>query len=397
MASAYSPSRIGTYENCPLKFKFRYVERRPSVRSTIEAFLGSRVHDALEKLYKDLRFKKELSLEELLAYYWRRWDQEINDQVHVVKEGYDRENYRRMGEAYLTQYYHHYHPFDQGKTVALEKLIMLPLGEGYVVRGYIDRLTDRDGVYEIHDYKTSMTLPTKEDIATDRQLSLYALAVKHAYEAADEIALVWHYMAFDQEIRIPTTPSMLEAVRQETIAKIKGIEAAIAANAFPAQHSALCPYCEYQEFCPLFKHELQVEKLPPHEARAEDGRVLVNQYAEVDSKIKELERLRNELKDRIVTYAQSNDMQYVYGTGQIANVKIYKNPWFPNRKDPQRGDLERLLKELGVYQEFAKLDTIALSKAYEHEKLPDDLQRHLEKFVSEKTVSRIYLRERTED
>ena len=135
MASAYSPSRIATFENCPLKFKFRYVKRLPSVRSTIEAFLGSRVHEALEKLYKDHRFQKDLTLDEVLHFYRRRWDQELDDTVQVVKEGYRPEHYRRMGETYLTQYYHRHHPFDKGTTIALEKMVRLPLGHGYCIPG----------------------------------------------------------------------------------------------------------------------------------------------------------------------------------------------------------------------------------------------------------------------
>ncbi|MGC9554384.1 MAG: PD-(D/E)XK nuclease family protein, partial [Thermoplasmatota archaeon] len=104
MASAYSPSRIATYENCPLKFKFRYVDRRPALRGTIEAFLGQRVHEALEKVYRDRQFHKEVSLDEVLDFYRQRWDREMDDTICVVKEGYSPDNYRRMGEEYLHQY-----------------------------------------------------------------------------------------------------------------------------------------------------------------------------------------------------------------------------------------------------------------------------------------------------
>jgi len=397
MASAYSPSRIATYENCPLKFKFRYVERRPSVRSTIEAFLGSRVHDALEKLYKDRRFQRDDSLDDVLQFYRQRWHQEIDDTIYVVKKGYAVENYRRMGEMYLESYYQRYHPFDQGTTIALEKMVSFPLENNYTIRGYIDRLTDQNGVYEVHDYKTSLTLPTIKDIAADRQLSLYALAVKHLYKDVNDVELVWHYVAFDKELRVPAEPAVLETVRQEAIINIDTIEDAIAQDDFPARQSALCPYCEFQEFCPLFKHQYEVETLPPEKARCENGRTLVNRYVEMDSKIRELEQLKSKLADDIVAYAEQNDVQYMYGTHQIANVKVYKNPWFPNMKDPRRSDLETLLHEKELYHQYAKLDTIALSKAYEKGSIPEDIRKELKGFVTEKTVSRIYLRERKED
>ena len=49
----YSHSRLGTYENCPFQYKLRYVDRvKPILGNTIESFMGSMVHDALEWLYK---------------------------------------------------------------------------------------------------------------------------------------------------------------------------------------------------------------------------------------------------------------------------------------------------------------------------------------------------------
>ena len=53
MLHVYSHSRISTFETCPLKFKLRYLDKIEPLRGNIEAFMGSRVHDTLEKLYRD--------------------------------------------------------------------------------------------------------------------------------------------------------------------------------------------------------------------------------------------------------------------------------------------------------------------------------------------------------
>lgn len=64
----FSRSRIRTFENCPLQYKYHYLDKiKPDVPNTVEAFMGSRVHEVLEKLYKDLRYKKLNSLEKLLT------------------------------------------------------------------------------------------------------------------------------------------------------------------------------------------------------------------------------------------------------------------------------------------------------------------------------------------
>ena len=53
----YSHSRINTFENCPLQYKFNYIEKIKRDEESIEAFVGSRFHEVMEKLYQDLRFR----------------------------------------------------------------------------------------------------------------------------------------------------------------------------------------------------------------------------------------------------------------------------------------------------------------------------------------------------
>ena len=47
----YSHSRLSVYETCPRQFRFQYVDKVavPEVES-VEMFLGSRVHAALQDL-----------------------------------------------------------------------------------------------------------------------------------------------------------------------------------------------------------------------------------------------------------------------------------------------------------------------------------------------------------
>ena len=48
----YSHSRLSCYETCPFQYKLKYVDRvKSTLGTTIEAFVGSMVHDALEWLY----------------------------------------------------------------------------------------------------------------------------------------------------------------------------------------------------------------------------------------------------------------------------------------------------------------------------------------------------------
>ena len=166
--------KLSCFEHCPYKFKLQYIDKvEAEAEESIEAFLGSRVHETLEKLYSDLRYQKENSLDDLLNYFHGEWNQHWNDSIVVVKKEYGPENYLKMGEKYITDYYNRYKPFDQGKTISIEDRIMVNLDDSgeYKLQGFIDRLTEvKDGFYEIHDYKTNSRLPMPEYIQNDNYI-----------------------------------------------------------------------------------------------------------------------------------------------------------------------------------------------------------------------------------
>ena len=182
----YSHSRISCFESCPFKYKLKYIDKvRPEIEQTIEAFMGSIVHKTMEKLYRDLRYFKMSTLPELLQFYNEEWRKSWNKAILLVRRDYTPENYRQMGEGFVRTYYETHHPFNQAKTVGLEQRILIDLADNgkFMLQGYMDRLacTD-DNTYEIHDYKTNSTLPLKQYLEEDRQLALYAMAVKKSYQ-----------------------------------------------------------------------------------------------------------------------------------------------------------------------------------------------------------------------
>ncbi|MFH0906268.1 MAG: PD-(D/E)XK nuclease family protein, partial [archaeon] len=115
----YSHSRLETFKNCPKKFFFGYIEKPDiKIKKGIEAFLGTMVHETLEKLYKDLRFSKINSLDELINFYKVTWNENYKPQeIEIVRKNYTEDNYKEMGVNFITDYYAMYAPFNQSKTL----------------------------------------------------------------------------------------------------------------------------------------------------------------------------------------------------------------------------------------------------------------------------------------
>jgi putative RecB family exonuclease len=249
---SYSHSKLGSYQQCPQKYKFRYVDEIPPPIRSIELHLGDSVHRALEKLYADSKQGVVTSRDDLLGCFEQKWNEGYTPQLRIVRSRTTAQTYLEMGRQMLMNYHWSFHPFTQTTTLELEEKFLFPISETHEIRGIIDRLAKNgDGTLEIHDYKTSRRLPNPAQVSNDVQLALYEIAIRHRWLDTQRISLIWHYLAFDKEIKITKTPQQLETVKQNTLGLIGKIEAA---KSFPTNVTPLCDWCEYKEICPAMKN-----------------------------------------------------------------------------------------------------------------------------------------------
>ncbi|MEM0360667.1 MAG: PD-(D/E)XK nuclease family protein [Candidatus Diapherotrites archaeon] len=389
----FSHSRLEAFENCPLKFKFEYIDKIQTGRESIESFMGSRVHETLEKLYRDKRFQKEDSLQELLDFYSKQWDKNWHDGVHIVRKEYSAENYEKMGEQYVAEYFNQYKPFNQSKTLGLEEKVSIDLGDGHRLRGIIDRLALAGDLYEVHDYKTKMNPPSQEEIDLDRQLALYAIAVKKRFPDAEKIDLVWHYLSIGKEMRSKRTEEQLENLKREVKNLIEKIELAQKENDFPAKESALCAWCEFGEFCPKQKHLLATENLSPKEFLEEDGVKLVNKYARLESLKKEfLEKIEPEIetvKKELFEFSRQNGVQKIAGSDFIATLASYPHLSFP---EESRMHIRKILEENGKLEEVLDINYYELAKKLNSKEWDSRLTEKLLEHAIKGENKRVYLK-----
>jgi len=252
MVNIYSHSRLSTFEQCPLKYKLRYIDKIiPAIEKTIEAHLGSVVHSTLEWIYNSVtKDNKSPNLDEIITYYSVKWQDEFSNEIIIVKKELNAGDYFQKGIEFLLNYYNKYSPFKDG-TIECEKKIIIELDENTKIQGFIDRLVHNinTGEYEIHDYKTANSLPTQSKMDEDRQLALYSIAIKELYGQDKGVCLVWHYLAHNQKICSRRTNEQLSQLKIETLDLIKEIEKSID---FPGKKSILCDWCEYKQDCPIW-------------------------------------------------------------------------------------------------------------------------------------------------
>ena len=246
----YSHSRLSTFEQCPKKFKYKYLDKlKPEIEKTIETHLGSAVHKTLEWVYTSIKETgRDIKIDDIIIQYTEEWQKEFSENILIVKKQFTARDYFNKGVQFLVDYYSKHSPFKDG-TIACEKRILIKLEEGeYEIQGFIDRLVYNleTGEYEIHDYKTGNALPTQERIDKERQLALYSIAIKEIYGREKEVLLVWHFLAHNKILKSKRTNSELEKLKKETAELIKKLEST---KEFPRNRSALCNWCEYKNIC----------------------------------------------------------------------------------------------------------------------------------------------------
>ena len=246
----YSYSKLSTFEKCPLKFKFKYIDYLESdFEETIEGFLGKQIHKTLEWTYNNK--EKTLELDDIVKYFIESWNSKFTSDIKIIKQ-LPAEHYFNKGIKFLINYFLNNSPF-KDNTIATEKKVLINLDSNgeYKLIGYIDRLVyhPTTNIFEIHDYKTG-SVKSKEELNEDRQLALYSIAIRESFENVNDVFLIWHFLESNKEIRSRRTLQELENLKRDVIELINKIESTIN---FQANPSSLCNWCEFQSKCPAFK------------------------------------------------------------------------------------------------------------------------------------------------
>ncbi|WP_040479125.1 RecB family exonuclease [Longispora albida] len=239
-----TPSRITTFEDCPRKYRYTYLDRPgpPKGPPWAHNSLGASVHNALKRWY-DLpeRERRPEVLPRLLSGAWVTDGYRDSAQVRAVYE---------RALAWLTEYVTSLpeEPVGVERTVAAKTASL-------ALSGRVDRIDERDGELVIVDYKTGRTGLGPDDARGSRALALYAYAAERLFRKPCRTVEL-HHLPSGQVAAHRHTPESIERhVRrsEETVADIQ------AETAFEPRPGALCSWCDFRAACPAGQSAAQRE------------------------------------------------------------------------------------------------------------------------------------------
>jgi RecB family exonuclease len=246
-ANQFSFSRVKTFHQCPLRYRYRYLKgMRESFRS-VESFLGTTVHEVLEWLYSERNGGSSPDLDAALEEFGRRWSESWSDDVAVVRISATADESFRLGREMVAGFHRRTFVGDRSDTVALEQRYNARLGRSYVFTGIADRVgRTENGRLFVVDYKTSSRRGSPAEFSEGLQAPLYASCALRCTDD-DEALAGYHYLRLGSTSWHRVTRSraddLLKRFREL-------VEEADAATEFPARPGVLCAWCGFNAICP---------------------------------------------------------------------------------------------------------------------------------------------------
>lgn len=253
MIERFSYSSLNTFQKCPAQFRFRYIDKIRKPDDSVEAFMGKRVHEAIEYLYNEVLKNKIPFLDHVVDVYAQNWEEKWHDRISIVKNWNPPKYYFELGRECLRRFYRLKSPFEEPvEGCEVELNFTLDDDSAYRIKGFIDRLDhDGNGNYTIHDYKTSSRALSQNMADKDEQLALYHVGLDKLKGNVSSVNLVWHSLRQGIERKSRRSDQELKTLVNRTKRRIDEVrEREKAGGPFPPKETPLCNWCFYWEECP---------------------------------------------------------------------------------------------------------------------------------------------------
>lgn len=244
-----SCSQINLYLQCPLKYKFLYIDNLPKPFRSSGLVFGSAIHAALAWLHKNRMNGDNASLEMLFKVFDADWYAQKLDTNIRYKNGESDTKLNVLAKEILSLYFKQSYK----KPIAAEVHFTLPIvnlstGETLEINleGYIDLIEVDDTIVE---FKTSAQSMNQNDAKNNIQLTAYSYAYEMLYRRKPKVLKLVDFVK-NKRPKVITLETKREDFNYERFFYLASqVFKGIRQKVFFPKASFMCKDCEYAGPC----------------------------------------------------------------------------------------------------------------------------------------------------
>ncbi len=247
LPTSLSPSKVASFKDCALAFRFSAIDRLPEPPSALAA-KGTLVHRALELLLWE-RPPGRRDVEAAMECLARAKEEVLRHAEYADLDFGDSEVDWMADAAQLVRNYFELEDPDKVRVIGTELRLSAKVGS-LTLRGVIDRLElDDDGQLVVTDYKTGRAPGTSHEQARLGGVHFYAFLCEQLLGRRPSRVQLLHLR---EPLAISTVPSeqSIRGLQQRTAAIWEAVQLACEREDFRPRPGRLCDHCAFQAYCP---------------------------------------------------------------------------------------------------------------------------------------------------
>jgi len=363
----FSYSKMALYKECPLKYKFKYIDKMPEKPKTYFSF-GQSIHSALEFFHSRV---PPPSYDELINFFMVKWKEKT-----YIEKGYSDEE-RELSDLekakLILKKYWDKHKYETKIPFLCEYNTFVDV-DGIRVVIIADKIEYLgQGKIKVIDYKTG-----KEGKRTSDQLYMYqkileldrTLIEKVAEKLKDRVKnievdnMVYYYVENLKEVSFKRASSIEIGKFWEEALKI--VDDINSEKFDPTPGEMQCNYCDFKFNCPVFSNNLKT--------RNNGLKEKVYKYIEISQKIEELKNKLSLIENELSSYFKNGIFSYEDENYKLELKKIPKIEFSDKEK------ILNLLKEEGLYEKTLRPTIASVLQILDDENIDEKVKRRIKEF-----------------